>query len=180
VLSNRKANVLRQRGPTALDLRAIIQKRDLDNLRATFNKIMYKTTDSLELNLKREDKRVRRWNYYTIANYLTHERGSKHRVHFSAKSCSLGNLSLLTNFQKLSTVLSNPLILYVFMKRCYACSNWNCRCDTHNNQHWESSADLEKAVRGPHVARGPTVEPRCSTWYGLLIVFEIDVCWKRS
>jgi len=41
-------------GPTTFDLRAILQKRD--NLRATSNKMIYKTTCSQHLKLKREDK----------------------------------------------------------------------------------------------------------------------------
>jgi len=45
---------IEQRGPTTFDLRAILQKRD--NLWATSNKIMYKTKDSQDLKLKREDK----------------------------------------------------------------------------------------------------------------------------
>jgi len=42
---------------------------------------------------------------------------------FSVKSFSLGNLFLLTNFQKLFTV-SNKLsiVAHIFIKRCYACS----------------------------------------------------------
>jgi len=39
-----------QRGPTASDLRTILQKRD--NSRATSNKMMYKTPDSQHLKLK--------------------------------------------------------------------------------------------------------------------------------
>jgi len=42
----------------------------------------------------------------------------------STKSLSLGNLSLLTNFQKLFTV-SNTVsiaVAYIFIERCYACS----------------------------------------------------------
>jgi len=42
-----------QRGPTTFDLQAILQNRD--NPRATSNKMMYKTTDSQHLKLKRED-----------------------------------------------------------------------------------------------------------------------------
>jgi len=42
-------DLLVQHGPTTFDLRAILQKRD--NSRATFNKMMYKTTDS-HLKLK--------------------------------------------------------------------------------------------------------------------------------
>jgi len=39
-----------QRGPTAFDQQAILQKRD--NSRDTSNKMMYKTTDSQYLKLK--------------------------------------------------------------------------------------------------------------------------------
>jgi len=42
---------------------------------------------------------------------------------FSAKSFSLGNLSLLTNFQKLFTVSNSvSIVAYIFINRCYACS----------------------------------------------------------
>jgi len=42
----------------------------------------------------------------------------------SAKSFSLGNLSLLANFQKLFTVSNTVSIVvaYIFIKRCFACS----------------------------------------------------------
>jgi len=49
--------LLGKRGPTALDLQAILLKCDCDNLQATSNKIMYKTTDSQYLKLKMGDKR---------------------------------------------------------------------------------------------------------------------------
>jgi len=45
---------MEQRGPTTFDLRVILQKRD--NFPATSNKIMYKTIDSQDLRLTREDK----------------------------------------------------------------------------------------------------------------------------
>ena len=45
---------LEQRGPTRFGLRTILTKRD--NLRATSNKTMCKTTDSQALKLKREDE----------------------------------------------------------------------------------------------------------------------------
>jgi len=45
-------NSLIQRGPTTFYVRAILQKRD--NLRATFNKMMFKTTDPQHLKLIRE------------------------------------------------------------------------------------------------------------------------------
>jgi len=57
-----------QHGPTTIDLRAILQK--CDNSQATSNKMMYKTTDSQDLKLKRNSRWVNRvchWNYYTIA-----------------------------------------------------------------------------------------------------------------
>jgi len=41
----------KQRGPTAFDLRAILQKRD--NLRVTSNKVMHKTAVSQDLKLKK-------------------------------------------------------------------------------------------------------------------------------
>jgi len=41
-----------KRGPAAFDLRANFQKRD--NLRASFKKTMYKTTDSQDLKVKKE------------------------------------------------------------------------------------------------------------------------------
>jgi len=48
---------------------------------------------------------------------------------FSAKSFNLGNLSLVTSFQKLFTV---SIVAYIFIKRCYACSTaikiTYCRC----------------------------------------------------
>jgi len=47
---------------------------------------------------------------------------SKHLIHFSTRSFSLVNLSLLTNFQKLFTV-SNTVSTVHFIKRCYACSH---------------------------------------------------------
>ena len=42
-----------------------------------------------------------------------------------AKSFSLGSLSLPTNFQNFSTNWSNAVnvVLYIFIERCYACSN---------------------------------------------------------
>jgi len=42
----------------------------------------------------------------------------------SAKSFSLGNLSLLTNFLKFFTVSNSvsSVVAYIFIKRCYACS----------------------------------------------------------
>jgi len=43
-----------QRSPTRFDLRAILQKRE--NLRATSNKMMCKTTDLQDLKLKMEEK----------------------------------------------------------------------------------------------------------------------------
>jgi len=46
---------LDQRGLTALDLRAILQKRD--NFRAASNKMMYKTTDSQDLKPKKRKRR---------------------------------------------------------------------------------------------------------------------------
>jgi len=45
-------NDLIQRGPTTFDLQAISQKPD--NSQATSNKMMYKTTDSKYLKLKRK------------------------------------------------------------------------------------------------------------------------------
>jgi len=45
-------NSVIQREPTTFYLLAILQKRD--NLRVTFTQIMYKTTDSQHLKLKRE------------------------------------------------------------------------------------------------------------------------------
>jgi len=42
---------------------------------------------------------------------------------FNAKSFSLGNLSLLTNFQKLSTVSNTVSVGYIFTERFCACSN---------------------------------------------------------
>jgi len=61
-------NLIGRRGPTSFNLRAILQK--CDNLRATSNKMMYdyKTTCSQDLKLEREDKWVRHWNCFTIAN----------------------------------------------------------------------------------------------------------------
>ena len=59
-------NGVEQRGPTKFDLRANLQKRE--NLRATSNKMMCKTTDSQDLKLKMEDKWAGHWNYYTTAN----------------------------------------------------------------------------------------------------------------
>jgi len=49
---------------------------------------------------------------------------------FSEKSFTLGNLPLLTNFQKLFTVSNTvSIVAYIFIKRCYACytiySNYN-------------------------------------------------------
>ena len=147
-----------QRGPTTFYLRAILQRRD--NSRATSNKMMYETTDSQDLKLKRENRWLQwvcHWNYYTtsIDNLLqisisvmsvveasftlsflwqypyvrgskseiwsdffvchlisvfrvdllhrrkcalTHVCASKRQANFSAKSFSLGNLSLLTTF----------------------------------------------------------------------------------
>jgi len=42
---------------------------------------------------------------------------------FSAKSFSLANLFLLTNFQKLFTVSNTvTIVAHIFIKRCYACS----------------------------------------------------------
>jgi len=42
---------------------------------------------------------------------------------FIAKFFSLGNLSLLTNFQKVFTVSNTVIIVaYIFIKRFYACS----------------------------------------------------------
>ena len=42
---------------------------------------------------------------------------------FSAKSFSLGKLSLLANFQKLFTVSNTvSIVAYIFIKICYACS----------------------------------------------------------
>ena len=42
---------------------------------------------------------------------------------FTAKSFSLGNLFLLTNFQNLFTVSNTVTIVdHIFIKRCYACS----------------------------------------------------------
>jgi len=55
-----------QRSPTRFDLRAILQKRE--NLRATSNKMMCKTTDLQDLKLKMEEKWVRYWNYYATVN----------------------------------------------------------------------------------------------------------------
>ena len=43
----------------------------------------------------------------------------------SGKSFSLRNLSLLTNFHKLTTVPLTPLVLHMFIKRCYASSVQN-------------------------------------------------------
>jgi len=56
-----------QRSPTSFDLRAILQKRD--NLRSDPKKIMYKTTGSQDLKLKKEDEWVHHGNYHTIAIY---------------------------------------------------------------------------------------------------------------
>jgi len=48
---------------------------------------------------------------------------SKRWAHFSAKSFSLGNLSLLTNVRKLFSASNTvSIVAYVFIKRCYACS----------------------------------------------------------
>ena len=44
---------------------------------------------------------------------------------FSAKSFILGNLSWLTNFQKLPTVSNTVNVGYIFMKMCYDCSSQN-------------------------------------------------------
>jgi len=49
---DKASNKLSQRGPTTFVLWAILQKRD--NSRATSNKIMYKTTNSQQLKLKRK------------------------------------------------------------------------------------------------------------------------------
>ena len=54
------------RGPTTFDLRVILQK--CDNLRATFKKMIYKTTNLQDLKLKRYDKWVRHLNHDTLAN----------------------------------------------------------------------------------------------------------------
>jgi len=43
--------VITQRGPTSFTLRAVLQKRD--NLRATSNKMMYKTTCSQKTEKER-------------------------------------------------------------------------------------------------------------------------------
>jgi len=45
---------LRQRGQTTSELRAILQKRD--NLRATSNKMIHKTTNVRNLKRKRKDE----------------------------------------------------------------------------------------------------------------------------
>jgi len=60
---------------------------------------------------------------------------------FSAKSFSLGSLSFLTNYQKLST-LSNEhrYYLYIFITACYACVNEN-----YTLLGWAI-----QLVRGPH------------------------------
>ena len=151
---------LRHRGPTSFDLRANSHKRN--NSRATSSKMMYKITDSQDLKLKRKNKCVCHWNYYTTAKnnlsfqifisgilvtevsltlsflyqcqyvscwksetivqcfvwflflylicflvegVLSHMYALPNReCIFSEKSFSLGNLFLLNNFQKLSTV----------------------------------------------------------------------------
>jgi len=46
-----KTYCLVQRGPTIFDMQAILPKRD--GMRATSNKMMYKTTDSQHLKLKK-------------------------------------------------------------------------------------------------------------------------------
>ena len=66
LLRSKEGNHLKQRGPTAFDLLAILQKRD--NSQATSSKLMYKTTHSQHLKLKWWDKWVCHWNYCTIAN----------------------------------------------------------------------------------------------------------------
>jgi len=98
-----KGNDVAQRRSTTFDLRAILQERG--NLRATSNKMMYKTRDSQVLKLKK---------VYVFPNVESIA---------SAKSFSLGNLSLLNNFQKLSTVSNAVTILYICIKSCYACFN---------------------------------------------------------
>ena len=58
-------------------------------------------------------------NVRTLAHVCVSER----RAHFNAKYFSLGNLSLLTNFQKLFTVTNTvSIVVYIFIKRSYACS----------------------------------------------------------
>ena len=74
-----------QGGPATFDLPAILQKRGY--FRVTSNKMIYKTTDSQVFKLKK---------VYMFPNV---------KSVFSAKSFGLGNLSLLTNSQKLSNSL---------------------------------------------------------------------------
>jgi len=110
---------LSERGPTTFDLPAILQKRY--NLRETSNKMIYETTDSQDLKLKKENKWVRHCNHYTAPNsnllhcnllqcnitiYYCHTRTGLPNIEytFNTKSFSLGNRSLLASFQKLSTV----------------------------------------------------------------------------
>jgi len=53
-ITRNEAKCIAQRGPTAFDLRAILQKRD--NLRATSTKWCMKQQGSQDLKLKQEDK----------------------------------------------------------------------------------------------------------------------------
>jgi len=57
-----------QCGPNIFDLRAILQKRD--NSPDISHKMIYNTTDSQDLKLKKESRWVQsvcHWNYHTIA-----------------------------------------------------------------------------------------------------------------
>jgi len=80
--------------PTTFDLRATVQKRGY--FRATSNKMIYKATDSQVFKLKK---------MYVFPNV---------ECIFSAKSFGLGNLSLLTNFHKLSTVSNTVTIVHFY------------------------------------------------------------------
>ena len=62
---------LDQRGPTTLDFQAILQKRH--NSQATSNKTMYETTGSQDLKLKKENKWLCHWKYYTITISKSHQ-----------------------------------------------------------------------------------------------------------
>jgi len=66
-LQGHLSQCLDQRGPNTFDLRAILQK--CDNSLATSNQMAYKTTDSRDLKLIRENRLVKlvcHWNYYTV------------------------------------------------------------------------------------------------------------------
>jgi len=83
-----------QRGSITFDLPAILQKRGY--FRTIFNKMIYKTTDSQVFTLKK---------VCVLPNVESI---------FSAKSFGLGNLSLLTDFQKLSTVFNTVTIAHFY------------------------------------------------------------------